>query len=63
MEIPRLYHDPRYAAINHNILSTSTLSSPAVFLGGFAPVVQDGYGIGCEKFFLKFIYLIDICII
>ena len=44
--LPALYQDPAYAAINHNILSTSTLSSPAVELGGFAPVVPDGYGIG-----------------
>ncbi|XP_068175732.1 carnitine O-palmitoyltransferase 2, mitochondrial isoform X2 [Antennarius striatus] len=41
-----LYADPAYAAINHNILSTSTLSSPSVNLGGFAPVVPDGFGIG-----------------
>ncbi|XP_051930293.1 carnitine O-palmitoyltransferase 2, mitochondrial [Hippocampus zosterae] len=41
-----LYADPAYAAINHNILSTSTLSSPAVGLGGFAPVVPDGLGVG-----------------
>ncbi|XP_034036212.1 carnitine O-palmitoyltransferase 2, mitochondrial [Thalassophryne amazonica] len=40
------YTDPAYSAINHNILSTSTLSSPAVNLGGFAPVVPDGFGIG-----------------
>ncbi|KAM9848691.1 carnitine O-palmitoyltransferase 2, mitochondrial [Aulostomus maculatus] len=42
----RLYVDPAYAAINHNILSTSTLTSPAVSLGGFAPVVPDGFGVG-----------------
>ncbi|KAM9478271.1 carnitine O-palmitoyltransferase 2, mitochondrial [Salvelinus alpinus] len=41
-----LYQDPAYAAINHNILSTSTLTSPAVNLGGFAPVVPDGFGVG-----------------
>lgn len=41
-----LYTDPAYAAINHNILSTSTLTSPAVALGGFAPVVPDGFGVG-----------------
>lgn len=40
------YEDPSYASINHNILSTSTLSSPAVNLGGFAPVVPDGFGVG-----------------
>lgn len=31
--------------INHNILSTSTLSSPVVIAGGFGPVVEDGFGI------------------
>ncbi|XP_072246358.1 carnitine O-palmitoyltransferase 2, mitochondrial [Leuresthes tenuis] len=41
-----LYTDPAYATINHNILSTSTLTSPAVSLGGFAPVVLDGFGVG-----------------
>lgn len=41
-----IYTDPAYSAINHNILSTSTLTSPAVSLGGFAPVVPDGYGVG-----------------
>ncbi|KAK5869344.1 hypothetical protein PBY51_024069 [Eleginops maclovinus] len=41
-----LYTDPAYTAINHNILSTSTLTSPAVNLGGFAPVVPDGFGVG-----------------
>ncbi|KAE8293822.1 Carnitine O-palmitoyltransferase 2, mitochondrial [Larimichthys crocea] len=44
--LPDLYADPAYAAINHNILSTSTLTSPAVNLGGFAPVVPDGFGVG-----------------
>ncbi|KAG7487662.1 hypothetical protein MATL_G00025920 [Megalops atlanticus] len=46
MSLPSLYQDPAYAAINHNILSTSTLTSPAVSLGGFAPVVPDGFGVG-----------------
>lgn len=41
-----LYQDPAYTVINHNILSTSTLTSPAVNLGGFAPVVPDGFGVG-----------------
>lgn len=41
-----LFTDPAYAKINHNILSTSTLQSPAIAAGGFAPVVADGYGIG-----------------
>ncbi|KAF4072349.1 hypothetical protein AMELA_G00262090 [Ameiurus melas] len=46
MPMPSLYQDPAYVAINHNILSTSTLTSPAVSLGGFAPVVLDGFGVG-----------------
>ncbi|XP_066500574.1 carnitine O-palmitoyltransferase 2, mitochondrial isoform X2 [Hoplias malabaricus] len=44
--LPTLYQDPAYGAINHNVLSTSTLTSPAVSLGGFAPVVPDGFGVG-----------------
>ncbi|XP_076246066.1 carnitine palmitoyltransferase 2 isoform X2 [Calliopsis andreniformis] len=43
---PAIFEDPSYEYINNNILSTSTLSSPAVFAGGFGPVVQNGYGIG-----------------
>lgn len=43
---PAIFEDPSYALINHNILSTSTLSSPALEAGGFGPVVQNGYGIG-----------------
>ncbi|KAK0173491.1 hypothetical protein PV328_006680 [Microctonus aethiopoides] len=45
-KIPAIFSDPAYAKINHNILSTSTLSSPEVMAGGFGPVVDDGYGIG-----------------
>lgn len=41
-----LFKDPAYARINHNIISTSTLSSNALHAGGFGPVVKDGYGIG-----------------
>lgn len=41
-----LFMDPAYASINHNILSTSTLSSDVVMLGGFGPVVDNGLGIG-----------------
>lgn len=44
--LPELYLDPAYGQINHNILSTSTLNSPVVNIGGFAPVVPDGFGIG-----------------
>ena len=35
-----------YSHMNHIILSTSTLSSDAVLIGGFAPVTPDGYGVG-----------------
>ncbi|XP_071561686.1 carnitine O-palmitoyltransferase 2, mitochondrial [Temnothorax nylanderi] len=43
---PAIFQDPAYNALNYNILSTSTLSSPDVMVGGFGPVVPDGYGIG-----------------
>lgn len=46
MPPPELFQDPSYIQINHNILSTSTLTSPAVQSGGFAPVVPDGFGVG-----------------
>ncbi|XP_071081825.1 carnitine O-palmitoyltransferase 2, mitochondrial-like [Haliotis cracherodii] len=45
-KVPDIFQDPAYKKINYNILSTSTLSDPAVLIGGFAPVVPDGYGIG-----------------
>ncbi|KAJ9579432.1 hypothetical protein L9F63_024456 [Diploptera punctata] len=44
-KLPNIFLDPAYASINHNIISTSTLSSPSVRAGGFGPVVEDGYGI------------------
>ncbi|XP_066586911.1 carnitine O-palmitoyltransferase 2, mitochondrial isoform X2 [Prorops nasuta] len=44
--LPDIFKDKSYEYINHNILSTSTLSSSAVMAGGFGPVVDDGYGIG-----------------
>lgn len=40
-----IFEDPAYATLNYNIISTSTLSSPAVWAGGFGPVVKDGLGI------------------
>lgn len=47
---PDLYSDPAYKAINHNILSTSTLASDFLLLGAFGPVVPNGYGIGYVPF-------------
>lgn len=44
--MPDIFQDPAYEALNYNVLSTSTLSSPVVMGGGFGPVVSDGYGIG-----------------
>ena len=41
-----IFKDPAYARLNHNIISTSTLSSNALLAGGFGPVVKNGYGIG-----------------
>uniref|UniRef100_A0A9L0J651 Carnitine O-palmitoyltransferase 2, mitochondrial n=1 Tax=Equus asinus TaxID=9793 RepID=A0A9L0J651_EQUAS len=46
ISVPELFLDPAYGQMNHNVLSTSTLSSPEVSLGGFAPVVPDGFGVG-----------------
>ncbi|XP_041460705.1 carnitine O-palmitoyltransferase 2, mitochondrial-like [Lytechinus variegatus] len=43
---PAIFADPAYSFINHIILSTSTLSAPAILIGGFAPVVPNGLGIG-----------------
>lgn len=43
--LPDIFTDEAYAMINHNILSTSTLSSPAVRVGAFGPVVNNGIGI------------------
>lgn len=41
-----IFEDPDYAYLNHIILSTSTLSSPAIYAGGFGPVERDGLGVG-----------------
>uniref|UniRef100_A0A8C8VLW3 Choline/carnitine acyltransferase domain-containing protein n=1 Tax=Pelusios castaneus TaxID=367368 RepID=A0A8C8VLW3_9SAUR len=48
--VPELFLDSAYQTLNHIILSTSTLHSPAVRLGGFGPVVPDGFGIGYNVF-------------
>ncbi|GLH11647.1 uncharacterized protein GBIM_16393 [Gryllus bimaculatus] len=47
---PQIFEDPAYATINHNVLSTSTLFSNAVYAGAFGPVVKDGYGVGYSIF-------------
>ncbi|KAI6648648.1 Carnitine O-palmitoyltransferase 2, mitochondrial [Oopsacas minuta] len=44
--IPKIFTDEVHKYINHFTMSTSTLDSEAVLVGGFAPVVHDGYGIG-----------------
>ena len=45
LQVP-LFQDESYTYMNEIILSTSTLSSDAVMLGGFAPVSAGGYGVG-----------------
>lgn len=40
-----IFRDPAYTAMNHNILSTSTLRSPALGIAIFAPEVSDGFGV------------------
>lgn len=44
LQVP-LFEDPCYSYLNQIILSTSTLASDAVLMGGFAPVQPHGYGI------------------
>ena len=41
-----IFDDPEYAHIGYDVMSTSTLNSPAIFSGGFGPVVPDGFGMG-----------------
>ncbi|XP_060537117.1 carnitine O-palmitoyltransferase 2, mitochondrial [Cylas formicarius] len=41
-----IFDDPDYAYLNRIILSTSTLTSPVIYAGGFGPVVRDGLGVG-----------------
>ncbi|XP_066472548.1 carnitine O-palmitoyltransferase 2, mitochondrial-like [Tiliqua scincoides] len=48
--LPDIYTDPAYEKINHIIISTSTLNSPAIHCGGFGPVVSDGFGLGYNVF-------------
>ena len=48
LPLPELYNDPAYRDINHIILSTSTLSSNNFGVGGFCPVVPNGYGLGYQ---------------
>ena len=40
------FEDDAYLKINHIILSTSTVFSPFVRMGGFAPVTPIGLGVG-----------------
>ncbi|KAI0230258.1 Carnitine O-palmitoyltransferase 2, mitochondrial [Lamellibrachia satsuma] len=44
--LPELYTDQAYKDINYVILFTSTLTSSAIFNGGFGPFVPNGFGIG-----------------
>lgn len=44
--LPAFFSDPTYQSANHYVLSTSTLSTQTVMLGGFGPVVPDGLGVG-----------------
>ncbi|VDM57709.1 unnamed protein product [Angiostrongylus costaricensis] len=43
---PLLFEDPGFLRMEHFLLSTSTLSTNTIILGGFGPVVEDGFGIG-----------------
>jgi carnitine O-palmitoyltransferase 2 len=41
-----LAESSEYSGINENILSTSTLASPAISGGGFGPAAAEGFGVG-----------------
>ncbi|XP_032237594.2 carnitine O-palmitoyltransferase 2, mitochondrial [Nematostella vectensis] len=47
---PDIFEDEAYSRINRIYLSTSTLSSPAILLGGFGPVIPEGLGVGYAIF-------------
>ncbi len=46
MTTPAIFSDPGYTKFGANILSTSTLVSDALALGGFGPVHAEGFGVG-----------------
>jgi carnitine O-palmitoyltransferase 2 len=46
VELPALYTDTAYTTLSNVVLSTSTLTSPALDGGGFGPVGPDCFGIG-----------------
>ncbi|KAG8461429.1 hypothetical protein KFE25_010616 [Diacronema lutheri] len=45
-QLPALFADKAWRALNHTVLSTSNCGNPALRLFGFGPVVADGYGLG-----------------
>jgi len=45
-EQPKFIQDKTFGVMNYFRMSTSTLNSPHVMLGGFGPVVPDGYALG-----------------
>jgi len=44
-KLPAIYNDKAYQVLNRIILSTSTLSSDALYAGGFGPVNDDCYAL------------------
>lgn len=40
-----LYTHPAIAAIGHHVISSSSLTSPSLLTGGYAPAVPNGFGI------------------
>lgn len=40
-----LYTHPAVASIGHHVISSSSLTGPALLTGGYAPVVPAGFGI------------------
>lgn len=45
-KVPDLYNSQEFNYLNNFILSTSTLTTDTIYLGGFGPVVKNGFGVG-----------------
>lgn len=43
---PAIFSDPGWLTLKHDALSTSGIGAPFIRFFGFAPVVEDGFGIG-----------------
>uniref|UniRef100_A0A0N5AYL8 Carn_acyltransf domain-containing protein n=1 Tax=Syphacia muris TaxID=451379 RepID=A0A0N5AYL8_9BILA len=44
--VPTLFYSEEFMYMNKFILSTSTLTTDSIYMGGFGPIEHDGFGIG-----------------